>query len=29
MMLPRATYFWGKTWNEEPSSEASVSPRRS
>ncbi|MBV9802849.1 MAG: amidohydrolase [Solirubrobacterales bacterium] len=21
MMLPRAMYFWGKTWNEEPSSE--------
>ena len=21
MMLPRATYFWGKTWNEEPSSD--------
>ena len=19
MMLPRAMYFWGKTWNEEPS----------
>jgi aminocarboxymuconate-semialdehyde decarboxylase len=27
MMLPRAQYFWGKTWNEEPSSEGSgVSP---
>jgi aminocarboxymuconate-semialdehyde decarboxylase len=27
MMLPRAMYFWGKTWNEEPSSEGSgVSP---
>lgn len=21
MILPRANYFWGKTWNEEPSSE--------
>ena len=21
MMLPRAQYFWGKTWNEEPSSD--------
>ena len=21
MMLPRAMYFWGKTWNEEPSSD--------
>ena len=20
MMLPRAQYFWGRTWNEEPSS---------
>jgi aminocarboxymuconate-semialdehyde decarboxylase len=27
MMLPRAMYFWGKTWNEEPSDEGSgVSP---
>ena len=27
MMLPRANYFWGKTWNEEPSSEGEgVSP---
>ncbi len=27
MMLPRAMYFWGKTWNEEPSSEGEgVSP---
>jgi aminocarboxymuconate-semialdehyde decarboxylase len=27
MMLPRATYFWGKTWNEEPSdSGEGVSP---
>jgi aminocarboxymuconate-semialdehyde decarboxylase len=27
MMLPRAMYFWGKTWNEEPSAEGSgVSP---
>lgn len=26
-MLPRANYFWGKTWNEEPSSEGEgVSP---
>ncbi len=23
MMLPRAQFFWGKTWNEEPSSEGS------
>jgi aminocarboxymuconate-semialdehyde decarboxylase len=27
MMLPRAMYFWGKTWNEEPSSDGEgVSP---
>ena len=27
MMLPRAQYFWGRTWNEEPSSEGSgISP---
>jgi aminocarboxymuconate-semialdehyde decarboxylase len=27
MMLPRAMYFWGKTWNEEPSADGSgVSP---
>jgi aminocarboxymuconate-semialdehyde decarboxylase len=27
MMLPRAMYFWGRTWNEEPSDEGSgVSP---
>ncbi len=28
MMLPRAMYFWGKTWNEEPASSqpAEVSP---
>jgi aminocarboxymuconate-semialdehyde decarboxylase len=25
MMLPRAMYFWGKTWNEEPSSDGSGS----
>jgi aminocarboxymuconate-semialdehyde decarboxylase len=27
MILPRANYFWGKTWNEEPSSEGEgISP---
>jgi aminocarboxymuconate-semialdehyde decarboxylase len=27
MILPRANYFWGKTWNEEPSPEAEgISP---
>jgi aminocarboxymuconate-semialdehyde decarboxylase len=27
MMLPRANFFWGKTWNEEPSSQGEgISP---